>query len=439
MARKIETTKLSRLVSIIRDVFSRVSDHRKTIAGALKHKISDTLIAGLAMMFFQEPSMFEFQRRLEERRGDNNLKTIFGVEEVPKTSQFGRILDDVSPEDVQGSFKTVLAEFQKTRLWPNYRVLGGRYAVLFDGFEYFRNNKVKCEHCLRFEHKDGRIDYAHQVLAASIAHPTAKLPLPLMLEAIRREDGQEKQDCEYNAARRLIPKLIKTYPHLDMVFVGDGLFSNVPMVQLLKERGASYILVAKPGNHKSLERELTGLRLSGGMKSWEYKSKDGHHHKYEWTKSVEIAASSETSSNWFSYNHILPNGKSKYRCSWITDLEPTRGNIQDLVKVGRDRWQIENQTFDVLKNHGYNLEHNFGHGKNNLSFIYVILNFLAYMLHQIITQTDQLVQCAISYVGSRYKLWNDIRVLIKHFVWANWEVILEHILDYRDDTGFDTG
>ena len=259
MARKINTTELLRLISIIRNVFSRVNDPRK--AGKnFSHDVCNTLIAGLAMMFFQEPSMFEFQKRLQERRGTSNLKTIFGVEEAPKKSQFGRILDNLCPVEVQKAFRPVISEFQKTRIWSNYRVLDGRYAVLFDGFEYFRSNNVKCKHCLKFEHKDGRIDYAHKALAASIAHPTAKLPLPLMLEEIRCEDGFEKQDCEYNSAKRLIPKIIKSYPHLDMIFVGDGLFSNVPMVELLKEHNASYILVAKPGNHKSMMRDIDGRK-----------------------------------------------------------------------------------------------------------------------------------------------------------------------------------
>ena len=39
---------------------------------------------------------------------------------------------------------------------------------------------------------------------------------------------------------------------------------------------------------------------------------------------------------------------------------------------------IENETFNVLKTNGYNLEHNFGHGKEILASVLVTLNPLAF-------------------------------------------------------------
>lgn len=423
----------------MKDEFGQVPDLRDPDASAHSYPLPDVLMSGLAMMFVQDPSMLEFQRRLDERRRGNNLNTIFGVKEIPEESQFRRILDPLDPLAVQAAFLPLLQKLQKTRLWPDYRVLDGRYAVLFDGFEFFRRNKKGCEHCLEFHHRDGRVDYAHQVVAATLAHPSAKKPLPLLLEEIRREDGTDKQDCETNAAKRLIPQLVKQHPHMDLVFVGDGLFSKAPMVQLIKNSGASYILVAKPTDHVSLEADLRGLRLCGGVNRLEIVSKDKWLRVYEWASDVELNESSKEITNWFSVTEFSPKGKQTYINSWVTDIKPTKDNIQELVEVGRHRWQVENQVFDVLKNHGYHLEHNFGHGEKHLAFIFIILNFLAYMLHQIISLTDRLFQAAIEKMGTKYRLWDDIRVLMNHFVWGSWEALLEHILDYRDDTGFDSG
>jgi hypothetical protein len=423
----------------MKDEFGQVPDLRNPDASGHFYPLPDVLMSGLAMMFVQDPSMLEFQRRLDERRRGNNLRTIFGVKEVPEESQFRRILDPIDPFAVQSAFLTCLQKLQKTRLWSDYRVLDGRYAVLLDGFEFFRRNKQGCEHCLEFHHRDGRVDYAHQVLAATLAHPSAKKPLPLLLEEIRREDGTEKQDCEVNAAKRLIPQLVKQHPHMDLVFVGDGLFSKAPMVQLIKNSGASYILVAKPTDHVSLETDLRGLRLCGGVNRLEIISKDKCRRVYEWASDVELNESSKEITNWFSCTEFSPKGKQTYINSWVTDIKPTKKNIQELVEVGRHRWQVENQVFDVLKNHGYHLEHNFGHGEKHLAFIFIILNFLAYMLHQLISLTDRLFQAAIEKMGTKHRLWDDIRVLMNHFVWGSWEALLEHILDYRDDTGFDSG
>jgi len=439
MSRFIETLRLSHLLPLIEQEFRKVPDLREAEASALCHSMSDTLMAGLAMMFVQDPSMLAFQARLQEKQRGNNLRTIFGIEKVPKASQLGRILDCADPQTLQRAFTPVLQCLQKTRLWSNFRVLGGYYAVLIDGFEYFRSEKRGCKHCQEYHHRDGRVEHAHQVLAATLAHPTAKRPIPLLLEEIRREDGSEKQDCEFNAARRLIPKLTRAHPHLDLIYVGDGLFSKLPMVDLILDAGANYVLVAKPTDHKTLEENIAGLREIDGVTCWEQKTSKGRRQVYEWATDLEIVATASQKTNWYSCVEYLPSGKVAYRNSWITNLKPTKQNVRELVEVGRGRWQIEDQAFDVLKNHGYHLEHNYGHGENHLAFIYVILNFLAYMLHQVIALSDRLFQAAMEKVGSEFKLWADIRVLVSYFVWGSWEAMLEHILDLRQDTGFETG
>jgi hypothetical protein len=396
-------------------------------------------MAGLAMMIVQDPSMLEFQRRLEERRRGNNLRSIFGIETIPEASQFRRILDPLDPIEAQNPFKICLHLLQKTRLWSDYRVLDGRYAVLFDGFQFFHSNKQGCNHCLESHHKNGTVDYAHQVLAATLAHPSAKKPIPLQLEEIRREDGTVKQDCEFNAARRLIPRVVKQHPHLELVMVGDGLFSKGPMIELIKDSGARYILVAKPGDHVALETNLKGLLLCGGVNRHEIVIGRNKRGVYEWVCDIELNDSYVGKTHWFSYTEYDSRGRQTYKNSWVTDIKPMKSNIQELVEVGRHRWQIENQAFDVLKNHGYHLEHNFGHGEKHLAFIFVILNFLAYMVHQLISLADRLFQAAVEKMGTKHRIWDDIRVLLNHFVWGSWNALMEHILDYRDDTGFESG
>jgi hypothetical protein len=56
--------------------------------------------------------------------------------------------------------------------------------------------------------------------------------LPLAPEGVTNRDGTEKQDCELNAAKRLLVKLRKTHPKLSFVAVGDGLHSNQPFITL---------------------------------------------------------------------------------------------------------------------------------------------------------------------------------------------------------------
>ncbi len=69
--------------------------------------------------------------------------------------------------------------------------------------------------------------------------------------------------------------------------------------------------------------------------------------------------------NWFEIEIINANGETTYRNSFVTDLPVGPDHVVELAACGRARWKIENETFNVLKNKGYNLEHSFGHGKKN--------------------------------------------------------------------------
>ena len=61
----------------------------------IDYSVPDTLLSGFAMMFFQYPSLLEFQRKMQQRQGRCNLLTICGVTEVPSETQIREILDGI--------------------------------------------------------------------------------------------------------------------------------------------------------------------------------------------------------------------------------------------------------------------------------------------------------------------------------------------------------
>ncbi len=48
-----------------------------------------------------------------------------------------------------------------------------------------------------------------------------------MPEEMSNRDGGTKQDCEVNAAKRLLSKLRQDYPGLGLILAGDSLFSEI--------------------------------------------------------------------------------------------------------------------------------------------------------------------------------------------------------------------
>ncbi len=68
-----------------------------------EYPVSDILLSGCAIFFFQSPSLLQFQERLLRKKGRSNLHSMFGVKEVPAETQMRERLDEVEPERVRCS------------------------------------------------------------------------------------------------------------------------------------------------------------------------------------------------------------------------------------------------------------------------------------------------------------------------------------------------
>lgn len=98
-----------------------------------------------------------------------------------------------------------------------------------------------------------------------------------------------------------------------------------------------------------------------------------------------------------------------YYNTWITDINIDEDNIEELIKIGRSRWKIENETFNTLKNQGYHLEHSYGHGKKYLATNFMLLTFLAFLTDQIAQKLDAAFDKALKYCKTKRKLWEKVR------------------------------
>ena len=106
----------------------------------------------------------------------------------------------------------------------------------------------------------------------------------------------------------------------------------------------------------------------------------------------------------------------------------TEGNIKTLVRAGRCRWKNENECFNVMKNHGYCREHNYGHGQKHLAFNFYLLTLLAFFIHQIFELTEGNYQACRKKLGSKKHLWETIRAYIKILIFDTWDLLLEFVL-----------
>jgi hypothetical protein len=390
------------------------------------YTLKDAYISAFAMFYLQDPSLLEFQRRFQEQIQKNNLVTVFGVNEIPSDTQLRTIIDNHDYEPIMKVFFEYLSRLQRGKVLEQYKHIGGKYLITIDGSDYFHSESVTCRKCLKKETREG-VHYHHQILQSTIVHPDKRQVVPLRPEFIRNGDGKAKQDRELVAGKRLIGKLRASHPMLEGVIVGDDLYSNQPFIETIKKKGFSFLLVAKPTSHKSLYEDVEGLRRSKLLNRYEYTDGKGRKHIYEWENGLVLNGREDSVRVNFVEYTIIEKGKVNYRNSFVTDMEIREDNVKEIVLAGRARWKIENEGFNTLKNHGYHLEHNFGHGENNLSEAFFLLNLIAFFMHQIFELTDRMYREARSGFGSRREYWNIIRSVFKLFIFMNWEQVLERI------------
>ena len=394
----------------------------------VNYSLHDAMMCGFACMYFQDPSLLQFQIQLRDAENRDNLMTLFEVSDIPEDTQLRDIVDGIHSEQLRPIFKEYFSRLHRGKHLEQYQFFPGFYLCSIDGTQYYSSGEISCNSCLKTNHRNGQTTYAHKVLQAAIMHPDMRQVIPLMPEEIRNTDGTEKQDCETNAGKRLIPKIRKDHPQLGIIIVGDDLFSKEPFIRTILSERMHYILVAKETDHIAM---MNAINQSDRLQEIRSLDEKGRTHVYEWINGVPLTGNNKPIlTNFFRYTILATdengNEKINFRNSWVSDLELTREHIKHLVRGGRCRWKIENECFNTLKNQGYHIAHNYGHGKKNLCFNFYLLTLLAFFFHQIFELTDRLYQACRRKFGSKRHMWETFRSYIKILIFETWE----HLLDF---------
>jgi hypothetical protein len=398
-----------------------------------RYSIRNALKCAFAVFFFQYPSMLDFQRRMRERHRRDNMESIFKVAEIPSDTQIRTLIDRIEPEAFGGVFNESLRIADKHKVLDSYRVLDGGVLIALDGVWYHSSENIHCKRCLH-KTKDGVTAYYHTMLAGTIVKPGETAVLPVMGEPIGNEDGEEKQDCERNAAKRWLGKHAQEYAWLKPTLLGDDLFSNYPMCKEIGEKGLSFIFTCKEETHPWLTETVKNSYLNEKTRrEW-----NGRHHlvyRYRWLNGVDIRDNKDTMAVNYVYLEIEneEKGKATYKNSWITNKAVTEGNVALIASCGRARWKIENEHNNVLKNHGYNLEHNFGHGEEHASEMFCLLNLLAFLYHGILGIADEDYRLARASVGRRTEYFNYLRAALRYALHESWQSFLVFVRGEEPD------
>lgn len=401
------------LLQIVREGLDRIPGVR---TGEAPIPVKDALMSAYAMFSLKYPSLLAFDRDRE----DDNLRSIYGIGRIPSDTQMRVMVDEVDPNTISPLFKDVFRALQRGKVLEEFVFMENCYLLSLDGTGYFSSDKIHCDSCLEKKHRDGTITYHHQMLGAALVHPDLKMVIPLAPEPIIKQDGETKNDCERNAAKRFLANFRKDHPHLNVIVVEDGLSSNAPHIRELQKHHLHFILGIKEGDHQSLFEHLNQADKTSLVTTFELQDADDPDvvHKFRFLNQVPLNTSNgDLLINFIEYREI--KGGHARHFSWVTDLTITKNNAYKIMRGGRARWKIENETFNTLKNQGYHFEHNFGHGNNNLSVVFAMLMMLAFLVDQVQQLCCTLFQDVLDKIGAKTALWKKMQGLFDNFIFTS--------------------
>jgi len=406
------------LFRLVQTGFDTIADHRPADA---EISLPDALMSAFAMFSLKLPSLLAF----DKERAEGNLETLYGIARVPCDTHMREILDPVSPVSLRPVFKSVFTQLQRGKALEPLAFLDGHSLLALDGTGYFSSKTIHCASCLQKVHRNGSVTYYHQMLGAAIVHPDVREVIPLMPEPIVKHDGTSKNDCERNATKRFVAKLRQDHPHLKFIVTEDSLSSNAPHIETLQDHDLHYILGVKEGDHAFLFNHVQAAEHAGHVTYYEQHDRAaGLVHRFRFVNQVPLNASRpDVRVNFIEYWEIGENKVQHF--SWLTDLRVSKRNAYALMRGGRARWKIENETFNTLKNQGYNFEHNYGHGMKNLSVVFAMVMMLAFLVDQTQQLCCALFQAVWAKMGSKRRLWERMRALFYDYTFESMRELFE--------------
>ena len=403
-------------------------DGRKGRGGNIE--ISDFGLAAFSMFFMQSASFLAYQRTLEKGHGRSNCQTLFGIGGIPSDNYIRGRLDEAHPALLQSCFERMETLLAKPAMRQAFGRLGGRTLIAWDGTEYFCSQKLGCPNCLTRKRSNGKTENYHCLLSATVVAPGHSKVVPLMPEFVASHDGAEKQDCERNAVKRWFDSHHARIAPLRPIYLGDDLFACHPVCKMVTDAGDDFIFTCKPTSHKALYDFINGAEpFRHEEKVRRRNAKETF--RYRWIEAVPIRDGKDAILvNWIGFEIVDAKGKVKYSMAWVTSLAVSKDNVAEIVACGRARWKIENESFNVLKNHGYELEHNFGHGQKFLAMTLAALNLLAFAWHTVLELLEPPWQAARAAAVKRTSFFAHVLMLTAYVIFPSWKVFLQSLATF---------
>jgi hypothetical protein len=421
------THKFDGLIGFFRDVLQTLPDKRT--GKNRQYSMADAGLSAFSLFFTQSPSFLSYQRTMADTKGKSNAQSLFGVHQIPCDNQIRDLLDGVAPPYVFPVFEEILRMLDAAGRLSAMRAVEDTLLVAMDGVEYFSSPTIHCPHCSTQTAKDGTVRYFHVAVTPVIVSPGRSTVLPLPPEFVLPQDGHAKQDCEIAAAKRWLTQHAETYRAHRITVLGDDLYCHQPFCEALRQASFHFILVCLPDSHQTLYEHLDGIALPTVVRQ-RWTGKTAETATYRYLNQVPLRDDDDALLvNWCELTITRADGQQLYKNAFATDHWITDQTVEAIVQSGRTRWKVENEHNNTLKTKGYNLEHNFGHGKQHLASLLATFNLLSLLFHTLLELLDDKYRLLRQHLPTRKTFFDDLRALTRYLLFESWDHLLTFMIE----------
>lgn len=397
------------IVHYFPDLFEKmreIEDYRPKSA----YELVELIMAAMAMFLFKKGSRNAFNNERSEAKFKKNFQKIFKVR-LPHMDTVDKVMRQLDEEQLEKLKTELVSTLIEKKVFYKYRFLGKYYRVVVDGSHVMNVNEGHCDHCLYRTSKNGKVTYFHNVLEAKLVCENG-FCISLATEWIENPDGEfDKQDCEQKAFSRLAEKLNRDYPRLPICIIADALYPNQTFFQICDQYRWAWIVTLKDGNLPSVWEEVLCLqKITDDNKRTRVIHQQGKqiYHTCTWINEIDYYG---FKLNWFEC--VEQVGHSSIRFVYISSVVIDYHIVLEMTESGRMRWKIENEGFNIQKNHGYGLEHKYSRTCMRATKNYYQCMQIAHMINQLF-ELSSLFQPLLTAKETVKHLWDVMLGEMRH-------------------------
>lgn len=375
--KKKELNILGNVITIINQYFPELINKFEGLTDIrhqsyVKYRMKVIFIVRLMGLMSSIKSVHELTEEFNTEEAIANIAQICGLEleEIPHCDTINDIFEKVKVKEIEAIIKYMINRMIRNKMFNSFKIRDKYYHVVVDGTGLATSRKKYNQNCLVKNKHDKKgneyQEYSTYVLEAKLV--IGDMVFSIGSEFVENEDEKvEKQDCETKAFKRLAEKIKKEYPRLKIIIGADALYASKPVMDICKENGWKYIIRFKEGAIPTLYKEFeTVVKRDNESKieNYEYVTKlDYQEEKVNIIKNIDV--------------------DTKIEYMYMTDLPISDKNIEATIAVGRKRWKIENEGFNIQKNGTFDIGHLYSKNSTAIKVHYLMIQ-IAHIIRQLL-------------------------------------------------------